>query len=237
MRAVPAVALTVRQYRQISLRARLLTLELGGTPFRFQAGQSAVVGRSDRKTGKPYSMASAPEEATLGGVLQFIVRSDAHGRVGRHLDGVRAGSVVAVDGPIGSFRFPRRVTAPQLLFVAGGTGIAPVRSMIRHAIASGFGGRMTLAYSARTDRDFAMLPELKRLSRDGRLGLSLTVTRGASARWRGGRGRFTADRLAPLIASLRTLCFVCGPASLVADLPRALVEAGADAARIRVERW
>jgi len=237
MRPVPAVALVVRQFRRISLRARLLTLDLVGVPFRFEAGQSALVGREDRRLRKPYSMASAPEEATLGGVLEFIVGTSEDGSAGRHLDGVRSGSVVTVDGPIGSFRFPRRVTAPQLLFVAGGTGIAPVRSMIRHAIATGYGGRITLAYSARTDRDFAALAELKRLVSDGQLELALTVTRQASSRWRGGRGRFTAERLRPLVDGPRTLCFVCGPASLVADLPPGLVEVGLPANRIRVERW
>ena len=157
MRPVPAVALVARQFRRISLRARLLTLDLGGVPFCFEAGQSALVGREDGRLRKPYSMASAPEEATLGGVLEFIVGTDAHGRAGRHLDGIRCGSVLAVDGPIGSFHFPRRVSAPQLLFVAGGTGIAPVRSMIRHAIASGYGGR-TLA-SCSSGRPSTMSPE------------------------------------------------------------------------------
>jgi len=234
---VAAVALTVRQFRRLSLRARLLTLDLGGVPFRFEAGQSALVGREDLKLRKPYSMASAPEEATLRGVLEFIVGTDERGRPGRNLDGIRGGSMVDVEGPFGSFRFPRRVTAPQLLFVAGGTGIAPVRSMIRHAIASGYGGRLTLAYSVRTDRDFAALPEFRRLARGGQIELALTVTRQASARWRGGRGRFTAARLGPLVAGPRTLCFVCGPASLVADVPARLVEAGVAANRIRAERW
>ena len=237
MPPVPAVVLIVRQFRRISLRARLLTLDLGGVPFRFDAGQSALVGREDRKLRKPYSMASAPEEATLAGVLEFIVGTDANGRVGRHLEGIHSGSAVAVEGPIGSFRFPRRVTAPQLLFVAGGTGIAPIRSMIRHAVASGYSGRITLAYSARTGRDFAALAELKRLASGGQLELVLTVTRKASAAWRGGRGRFTVARLGPLVAGPRTLCFVCGPASMVAEVPPGLVEAGVATSRVRVERW
>jgi NAD(P)H-flavin reductase len=237
MRPVPVVALTVRQFRRVSARARLLTLDLRGAPFRFDAGQSALVGREHRKLRKPYSMASAPEEAALGGVLEFIVGTDADGLAGRHLDGIRGGSVVIVEGPIGSLRFPRRVTAPQLLFVAGGTGIAPVRSMIRHAIASGYGGQITLAYSVRTTRDFAALAEFKHLARSGHLELALTVTREAPARWRGGHGRFTAARLKRLVAGPGTLTFVCGPPSLVTGLPRVLVEAGVAASRIRVERW
>lgn len=237
MRPVPAVALLVRQFRKISNRSRMLTLELGGTPFRFEAGQAALLGRPDQPVRKPYSMASAPEDATLGGVLEFIVGTGADGRAGPHLDGIRRGRTVSVAGPIGSFRFPRRVTAPQILFVAGGTGIAPVRGMVRHLIASGYAGRLTVAYSARTDRDFAVLRELRRLPRAGQLELALTVTRDASPGWRGGRGRFTAARLRALVGGRDTLCVVCGPSSLVAVVPSQLREAGIPARRIRVEQW
>jgi ferredoxin-NADP reductase len=124
-----------------------------------------------------------------------------------------------------------------LLFVAGGTGIAPLRSMIQQAVLSRQGGRLHLLYSARTPGDFAYLPELRGLARQGHLELALTATREVPSRWRGDRGRITPERLAPLIATPETLCFVCGPAAMVDEVPRMLRDLGINGSRIRIEDW
>jgi ferredoxin-NADP reductase len=58
-----------------------------------------------------------------------------------------------------------------------------------------------------------------------------------AARWRGDRGRITRDRLARLIDTPETLCFVCGPASMVDDVPPMLRDLGVQEARIRIEEW
>jgi NAD(P)H-flavin reductase len=234
---VPALVLTVRQFRRATPRTRVLTLDLGGTPFRFDAGQAVLLGRSGQPIRRAYSIASAPEDACLRGVLEFLVGTDRRGRIPLHLDGLRRGTAVEVEGPFGTFRFPPRVTVSQVLFVAGGTGIAPIRSMIRHAIASGYAGRLTLAYSARTARDFAGLPELRGLARDGHLDLALAATRDAPPSWRGWRGHFTKARLATLVEGSDALCFVCGPSALLARVPKQLLDLGVPARRIRVDRW
>ena len=50
-------------------------------------------------------------------------------------------------------------------------------------------------------------------------------------------GRITPIQLAPLIDDPATLCFVCGPETMVADVPRMLMELGIDRARVRLEEW
>ena len=60
-------------------------------------------------------------------------------------------------------------TERPLLFIAGGTGIAPLRSMIRHALRDrACRAALELLYSARTPQDFAYLGELRALWRGGR---------------------------------------------------------------------
>jgi ferredoxin-NADP reductase len=125
----------------------------------------------------------------------------------------------------------------QFLFVAGGTGIAPLRSMISHALQARVNGRLHLLYSARTPADFAYLPELRGYARDGQLQLAVNATREVPKRWRERRGRITRDQLAPLVEDPETLCFVCGPAAMVDDVPRMLVEIGIEPKRIKVEEW
>jgi ferredoxin-NADP reductase len=202
-------------------------LDLGGHPFPFSPGQAVLVGRPGEAVRKPYAIASSPEDAAAG-ALELLVKRGA-------FKGARAGAVLDVEGPFGRFRFPRRVAERQVLFVAGGTGIAPIRSMVRHTLASGYDGRLALAYSARTDRDFAFLAELRRLARAGRVRLHLTASRDAAPGWRGGRGRLDLERLRPLVASPRTLCFVCGPPGFVKGVAALLRRLGVASSRIRVE--
>jgi ferredoxin-NADP reductase len=142
-----------------------------------------------------------------------------------------------IRGPRGSFVFPEDRRERRLLFIAGGTGIAPLRAMIRHAQLSSRPGRISLLYSARTPRDFAYLPELRRMARRGAIRLALTATRECTPRWSGDRGRIAAEPLGRLIDDPATLCFVCGPAAMVADVPPMLRAFGVDAHRIRVEDW
>jgi NAD(P)H-flavin reductase len=109
--------------------------------------------------------------------------------------------------------------------------------MICHGLQARVNGRLHLLYSARTPADFAYLPEMRRYAREGLLELAVNATREVPKRWRGRRGRISRDQLAPLVEAAETLCFVCGPAAMVDDVPRMLVEIGIEPKRIRVEEW
>lgn len=213
-----------------------MRLSLDGARFPYLAGQAALLGVADQPDRVPYSMASAPGESRERGYLEFLLKLEPGGW-GVHLAGLRRGARVAVQGPVGSFVFPPNPEERRFLFVAGGTGIAPLRSMIRHVLNSRQPGRLHLLYSARTPLDFAYLPELTRYARDGMLRIVVTATREVSDRWRGERGRITSERLSSLVDAPETLCFVCGPARMVDDVPRMLLNLGIEGKRIRIEEW
>jgi len=184
----------------------------------------------------PYSIASSPEETAARRYLEFLLKLESDGW-GAYIANLRRGARIAVQGPIGSFVFPSAPSERQFLFVAGGTGIAPLRSMICHALQSNVAGRLHLLHSARTPADFAYLAEMRRYAGEGRLELALNATREVRPRWRGERGRIRREQLAPLIEDRETLCFVCGPAAMVDEVPKMLMEMGIDPKRIRVEEW
>ena len=234
-----SVALTLRvtSVRRASASTRSVRLALGGTGFPYQAGQSVKIGPADRSERVPYSIASWPEETARSGELEFLIKVEPSGTWGEDFEPLRRGSDLEIEGPVGAFVFPAHPAEREFLFIAGGTGIAPLRSMIRHAIDVDQPGRYRLLYSARTPSDFAYLPELRRLVREKRLDLALTITRGASTGWRHEHGRISSARLAPLIQTEETLCFVCGPAAMVDDVPRQLRELGIARERIRIEEW
>ena len=140
-----------------------------------------MVGLAESAERVPYSIASSPEEAAAANELEFLIKIEPSGRWGHKFDRIARGQRVALNGPFGSFVYPARPGQKHLLFIAGGTGIAPIRSMIAHAIDTGLAGRLKLLYSARTAEDFAYLSELRGMVRRGQIELRLHATREASA--------------------------------------------------------
>ena len=228
-----AFELRVRSVRRATPSNRIVSVALDGAAFQYRAGQLAMIGLSRDDARVPYSIASAPEESRRDGILEFLTRVDPDSR----LREARRGSRLFVEGPMGSFTLPPKPAERDFLFVAGGTGIAPLRSMIREAVLTRQPGRMSLLYSARSPLEFAYLRELRGLALEGKLRLSLTATREVPPRWRGDRGRITRDLLEPLVSTPETLCYVCGPAAMVDDVPMMLRELGIDRKRIRIEEW
>ena len=226
----------VREAARETPRAALLRLDASAARFSFTAGQAALVGLAGRAARKPYSIASSPGESRRSGLLSFLVEVGPDGQARPNLDGVRAGSLVAVDGPVGRFVLPRRLP-PELLFVAGGTGIAPLRAMIASALERSEPPRITLVYSARTPAELAFAREWRRLSRRGRVRFCATATREADSSWRGRRGRIQQAWIDAFVRRRDPLCFVCGPEPFVARLAEMLRAAGVPERRIRRERY
>lgn len=223
----------VAAIRRATPLSRIVELSLT-SPFPYEPGQSALIGLHGQPDRRHYSLAASPEAAARDGRLEFLVRTERDGSIGPHLDGLRRGTLIDVEGPVGSFTLPAAFSERDCLFVAGGTGIAPIRAMLMRAAARP-GVSLSLAYSARTSREFAFLRELRTLRRDRGLRLLLAATREAPASWAHDRGRLTQTRLATLVSTPETLCFVCGPPALVEDVPRVLMNLGIEEGRIRTE--
>jgi ferredoxin-NADP reductase len=230
------LTLPIREVLPATPRARILRIDLQGRPFPFLAGQAVLVGDAGLGKRRPYSIASAPEEAEQDSALELLIGVDDGGRAGHHLALV-PGALVDIEGPLGRFTFPTQPEARRFLFIAGGTGIAPLRAMLRHALNVPHDS-VGLLYSARTAGEFAYEDELRSLARTGAIELRQTITRDSVAEgWPGARGRIGRTELETLVHDPATLCFVCGPPALVAEMPRLLEELGVSRDRIRVEEW
>lgn len=228
------LTLAIREVLPATPRARIVRLDLGGAAFDYAAGQAVLVGTAGGPK-RPYSVATSPEETRHEGYIELLVGVDADGTPGPHLT-LERGRVVDVDGPLGTFTFPASPAERRFVFVAGGTGIAPLRAMLHHALAIAHED-IGLLYSARTPDEFAYEDELRALARDGRIELRQTVTRTVGDAWSGPRGRIGRVELQSLVHNPATLCFICGPPALVAEMSALLAELGIGRSRIRVEEW
>jgi NAD(P)H-flavin reductase len=217
-------------------RAALVRVALDGQ-FPFAAGQAVLVGLHGQPERRPYSIAVAPAEAARKGRLEFLMGLGPDGTPGTHLPRAAPGVKVDVEGPFGTFAFPDPPDARRFLFVAGGSGIAPLRAMVQQALLGDPIWRLALVYSARAPEEFAFDGELRQLAAAGRLAYYPTTTRHMDDSWVGGRGRISRELLEGALDGPDTLCFVCGPDALVHDVPRMLRDLGIPPGRIRVEEW
>ncbi len=225
---------TVCDVHRATPRTRRLRLQLA-EPFTFTAGQAVLVGLAGSLLRAPYSIASAPADATTG-ILELLVGADgAFGQPG--LDPVTViGQPLDVEGPIGTFGVPPAADAAPLLLVAGGTGIAPLRSVLLDRIPRLAAPRISLVYSARAVDEFAFGNELETLARDGRIALHCTVTRDEPGAWPGRTGRIDDHLLAAAWPGADAWSLVCGPAPFVSDVTAALASIGVAPERVVVER-
>jgi ferredoxin-NADP reductase len=214
---------------------RVVRVALGGVSYPYRAGQAASVGLTPDERLTPYSIASAPHDTAEHGYLEFLVKVDGSNRFGAVVTELTPGIPMFVSPAVGTFTLPPATPHAPLLFVAGGTGIAPMRSMIREALHRDPSQRASLLYSARTPDEFAYFEEFRDLADQGRIDLTLTLT-GDAADWRYARGRAGAAHLESL-ATPRTLCFICGPPAMVTDVPLTLKSLGVPSAQIRTEGW
>ena len=197
-----------------------------------------MIGAPGYQPRRPYSIASSPERVAETRALELLIALESDGTLGAHVAGVNPGGALDVEGPLGTFLFPLEPPPQRLVFVAGGTGIAPLRAMIDHILRRDRTQPIALLYSARNADEFAFIDELRSHERRGHLHLHQTVTRDDRAAWAGARGRIGRSQFESVVADpANTLCFVCGPRALVNESVSTLAALGVPADAIRTEAW
>jgi glycine betaine catabolism B len=229
------LTLTIREVLPATPRARIARLGLDGRVFDYAPGQAVSIATHGHEKRRPYSIAAAPEDARRDGWLELLIGVDAEGRPGAHLT-LEPGQLVDVDGPLGSFTFPAAPAERRFVFIAGGTGIAPLRAMMQRALHLPH-RNIGLFYSVRAPAEFAYEQELQGLAHAGEIELRQRVTRAPDIDWTGPRGRLNREALAELVHDPATLCFICGPPALVDEMPKILADLGIPRERIKIEEW
>lgn len=229
--------LTTREVVRATPRTRIVRLDLGSDGFSFAAGQAVLVGLHDSPTRRPYSIACSPRQAAESRSLELLVQVDSPDVDDPHLERLSPGSVVDVEGPFGTFGLPADIEEGDILFVAGGTGIAPLRSMLWDSIEHRPSTHLTLIYSVRSADEIAYEGELGELANEGRLDLRITITRDDPASWLGPRGRVNAALIHSVIRTPETRCVLCGPQGMISDVTGLLIAAGVPTDKILTETF
>ena len=180
---------------------------------------------------REFSIASAPDEPVT------IERLD-DGEVSPYLtEELRAGDDLELRGPVGGYFVWSTEDGGPLLLVAGGSGIVPLRAMLRHRLRSGSDVPVRVLYSSRSIDDVIYRHELDQ-SADG-IEVIYTLTRERPPGWGGYARRVDAallDEVAwPVDENPRV--FVCGPTSFVETVASGLVSLGYPPQHVKTERF
>ncbi len=202
-----------------------------------QAGQHLDVrltAEDGYRAERSYSIASAPGEP-----VALTVERLEDGEVSPYLtEELRPGDELEIRGPIGGyFVWDGDDSATPLMLVAGGSGVVPFRSVLRHRSLLGSTVPVRLLYSARSLADVIYRDELDR--QGAGVEVIYTLTRQQPAGWTGHRGRVDKTMLEEVAwpPDQEALAYVCGPTPFVETVASSLVNLSYPAQRVKTERF
>jgi ferredoxin-NADP reductase len=216
-------------------RVRTIVLDVPEWP-EHRAGQHLDVrltAEDGYRAEREYSIASAPGEP-----VAITVERLEDGEVSPYLtEELRVSDGLQLRGPLGGYFVWGPEDGGPLLLVAGGSGIVPLRAILRHRERTGSDVPVRLLYSSRSLDDVIYRAELDQLG-DG-VKVVQTLTRAQPPHWTGYSRRVDLELLAEVAwpAEENPLAFVCGPTSFVEVVASGLVELGYKPERIKTERF
>lgn len=200
---------------------RRLTLKLDDRArFRFTAGQYLKL-TVEGAPARPYSMASRPDEE----LIDLHIRAVPGGRTSALImSTLKAGDRVSVEGAFGSAFFRDAHEGPMIA-VAGGSGLAPIKSIVETALASGKDAPITVYFGARAERDLYLVEHFRGLAaRHPQVAYHAALSQEAAANCRNGlvSEAIAADQLS--LAGAKA--YVAGPPAMVDAVQAVLVAQG-----------
>jgi ferredoxin-NADP reductase len=208
--------------------------------FTFTAGQYISLAEIDppeaeAKGGtRTFSIASAPEEAEV--MITTRMRDSAFKRCLKTMD---LGTKLNMEGPFGNLVLHADPSRPAV-FLAGGIGVTPFRSIVVSAARAKLPHRLFLLYSNRRPEDAAFLSELGNLEEaNPNYKFVATMTEMEKARsWHGETGRITKEMILQYLTELTSpIYYVAGPPGMVLAMEETLTDAGVNGDHLRTEEF
>lgn len=199
---------------------RVLRLRVGsGDPFKFIAGQFVNVEVPGTGEFRSFSMSNPPSDATC---IELIVRLLPGGKFSEYLEtGLQVGDRLRVHGPYGQLKI--RLSHRPMIAIAGGSGMAPILSMLTDLAEKGNTRKVTFFFGARRFQDLYFADRLRDLQqRMPSLDVVYSVLEGAPSGWNGETGNVT-DVVSKRLDSLEGFdAYLCGPPGMI-DAARSLL--------------
>lgn len=202
----------------------------------FQAGQyiNLFVDIDGVQTARPYAMSSSPSQRVY---YDLTVKRAKGGFVSNYLlDRVQVGQRLSSSGPMGTFHHNPLFHGDDLVFLAGGSGGAPARSILLDILDRGLPQRFHLIYVNSYVDDVIFDDQFRELAnRHEQFSLSEVISRPPTGHW-GYTGRLTQTMLQQMLGDIgNKMFYICGPTPFNENCVALLTELGVARRRIRVE--
>ncbi|WP_371401882.1 ferredoxin reductase [Kribbella sp. NBC_00662] len=231
---------TVTDVRRETGTARTIVLEVPDWPGHL-AGQHLDVrltADDGYRASRSYSIASAWSDSQ-GSTIELTVEQVPDGEVSPYLvDVLKVGDPLEIRGPVGGWFVWKPEQDGPVQLIGGGSGVVPLRAMLRAHAHTGSTTPFRLLYSVRRPESVIYVSDLKELASSDDVDVRLVYTREAPA----GEprvGRIDADVISKYAFTPQdgATTYVCGPTPFVETVADLLVAAGHDPARVRTERF
>jgi len=211
---------------------KTFTLSLKSSELNFLPGQFIMVWSEieGKEVKRPFSISSSPEDE----YVEITIKEEANGYFSKHsCQDVKEGHNFKVKGPYGSFIYNGE--DKPLLIIAAGSGIAPMRSIIKHALEKGNENKISLLDSNKTEEDIIFKEELEELEKKHEnFKIYNHITRQEA--WEGRQHRINEEDCKECLTE-ETICYVCGHPDMVKGIVEILKNIGVDEERIKIEQW
>ncbi len=237
---VKQLPVKIESIKIYSDKLRVFSLQLPvNSGFSFVPGQfvmlslPGLVDSTGRKITKAYSIASSPGDREI---LELCIVNYPNGVLSTPLFRLKVGDEAIVTGPYGVFKLKMPVQKGTI-FIAGGTGIAPLISMLRLLYSEGYKEKLWLFYSISEQKLFMFKDELLGYVKSNNLKLIVSTSNsGSSLEFEKGRVTDTFPKFAADI-SKEAQFYICGPPLMVTDTVKMLDQLGFRKENIHKEQW
>lgn len=210
---------------------------LGGKTLDFKAGQHLKLFASAGANPMYFSIASPPR---LNDAFELCVTRVAGGaKASEFMHLLPEGGELKAEGPLGKFTLPDGEPPRDAVFVAAGSGIAPLRSMILDLVDRGTLRELRLLFGVRTENDILYREEWKTLEEACPNFKARFILSRPEGVWTGNKG-YVQDQLksGDFVAQPREAdYYICGLAKMIEGVKAGLMALGVDEARVHYERY
>lgn len=145
---------------------------------------------------------------------------------------IKNGTPVLIDGPYGGFTLDK-ASRQKLLFIAGGIGITPIRTLIEQTAGV---YDITLLYTNKNSSEIALKKELDNLSAKHHFPITYIITQ--EEHYKGEKGRIDAEKIQRLVPDVTTRdIFICGPVPMMEGIKQVLLSVGVTSSQIHYEKF
>lgn len=201
-----------------------------GVPFSFSAGQFVMVSLKEKpEIRRAYSIASAPNKE----YIELCVKVVENGALSTLLERGKEGQTILVEGPYGKFSLQQ--TTDELIFIAGGTGIAPLRSMLQMTVQQQYKQKIWLIYRFKDKEHYLYQKEWEAIAKECPNIRLIPTT--ADPEWNG-ESRRPQEILKKEVADPKNKqVYICGSPEMVREVVASLLEQGYLMEQIHREMW